>query len=91
MGVVEEIAAVKAEHLHQPGANGDDDRDHRDACEAAYGVDEVLLAGAGQDDACEQDHAANPHGHRQCVGNAEQHTEQYEWPVDAADADHGDR
>ena len=42
-----------------------------DPGEAAHGVDEVFLAGPGQHDAGEQDQPAEPHRHRQRVGDAD--------------------
>ena len=47
-----------------------DDRRPGDATEPAHGVDEVLLAGPGEHDAGEQHDAADPHRHRQGVGDA---------------------
>ena len=86
----EQVAAVEAERLDDAGDDRDDDREVRDPAEPAHGVDEVLLARPGEDDSGQQDHAADPDGHREGVQHASCDADQRQVAARAAEPDGGD-
>ena len=91
VGRSEQRPPVESDHLDDPAGDGRDDRDGGDPPEAAHGVDEVLLAGADEHDACEEDHAADPDRHRQRVCDAHRDAEDRHGTAGAAEPDRDDR
>ena len=73
--VVEQGTSVETDQLDHAGDDGDHDRDRRDPSEPAYRVDEVFLAGSGEDDTGEEDDTSDPDGDGEGVDDAEEHAE----------------